>query len=1059
MRYIFVESLIYKIMKNDVFKKKFLFLMALLLVFGSAYAQEKLVVNGKVVSNADGEPIIGVNVIDLKTLKGTITDLDGNFELQTVKGNTLEFRFMGFISQKIKATKNVINVSLKEDSKILDEVVVIGYGTMKRSDLTGSVTSVQAEDIKKTVVTSLDQALQGRAAGVEVTQNSGAPGGGISVAIRGTNSLSGNEPLYVIDGIPISGSTGNNTNALSNINPSDIISMEILKDASASAIYGSRASNGVVIITTKRGEEGKTKLSYEGYYALQQLPKKLEVMNLKEFAEYRNELSDIMGFGSNEYFMDTSILGEGTDWQDELFRTAPMQNHQISISGGSKNFKYMVSGAYLKQDGIAIGSGFDRFTARTNLDGDIVKWLNFGLNASVAYSKQINTIDNGGIIETAIKQTPDTPARNPDGTFGTQSSNMFGTYYPNPIEEALQRENYNKGMNIYANGTATLKLYKGLTFRLEYGGNFYYNNSYSYTPSYDYNTYQQLSFGSRSASNGFSTIFKTFFNYDADFGKHSISLMAGHEAQESGWESLYGSRENYLFNTVHELDAGDSKTAKNSGSKDSWAMESYYGRINYSFDDRYLLTATLRSDGSCNFAPGSRWGTFPSLALAWKIDKEKFMRNADFVDGLKLRLGWGLVGNQNAGSYAYGTKMASATSIWGTGFYASNYSNENLKWEETKSYNAGIDLQLFKNRIELIFDTYLKKTDNLIMQASLPAYVSGVISSPYVNAGALENKGFEITLNTVNVSKKNLMWRTGITFSLNRNKVTKLYTETSGIQGYVGSETYTYTTVGNPIGQFYGYKCLGIFKDESDFYKKDSNGFPLYDDNGNKIPVALPKDKKIGESEIWVGDYIWQDTNEDGVIDEKDRVFLGNPEPKFSFGFNNTFTYKNFDLNIFINGVYGNKIFNYLRRIYLNPGYSGALKDAKNFAHVELIDPNGANEISNVYVSNPNPSTYRITTMNSNDNTRMSDAYIEDGSYIRVKNISLGYTFPNNLTSKWGIDMLRVYVNLQNPFTITGYSGYDPEIGYYNQNVLTRGIDYARYPSQRIWTFGLNVNF
>ena len=1036
-------------------------LMSFLLGIGRAEAQERLTVTGTVVSGTDGEPLIGVNIKEEGTANGTISDIDGKFSLQTRKGVKLEFSFIGFKTETVKVTSSIINVSLKEDNEMLDEVVVIGYGTMKRSDLTGAVASVSADVINKTVATSLDQVLQGRAAGVAVTQNSGAPGGGISVSIRGTNSLSGNEPLYVIDGIPVSGSTGDNSSALSNINPADIVSMEVLKDASASAIYGSRASNGVVLITTKRGEKGKNKFSYQGYYALQQLPKKLDVMNLREFAQYRNMLSEISSaYGSNSFFEDVSVLGEGTDWQGELFRTAPMQSHQLSLSGGSDKFRYMLSGAYLSQDGIAIGSGFDRLTFRTNLDNNLTKWLTMGVNASVAYSKQNNTIDNNGIIETAIKQTPETPARNPDGSFGTQAPNMYGTYYPNPIEQALQRENYNKKLDIYANMFAEFKIWKGLSFRLEYGGSFYYKNSYSFTPSYDYDTYTQQSYGSRSAGNGFSTTFKTYLNYNETFGKHTVGAMVGHEAQESGWESLSGSRTGYLFNTIHELDAGDANSAQNSSSRGSWAMESYYGRLNYSFDDRYLLTATVRADGSSNLGRNNRWGVFPSVALAWKISSEKFMEGFENLSGLKLRAGWGLVGNQSAGSYAYGTKMSTATSVRGTGFYAGNYPNEDLKWEETEAFNVGLDLTLFSNRIELILDAYLKRTDNLIMQASLPSYVNGVISSPYVNAGAMENKGFEITLNTVNISNKNFSWQTGITFSLNRNKVTKLYTETAGLPGETDGETYTYTMVGEPVGQFYGYKKLGIFMSEADFYQKDANGFPIYDNQGNPKLVALPKDTKIDKDQIWVGDYIWQDSNGDGVIDEKDRVFLGNPDPKFTFGINNTFTYKNFDLNIFLNGSYGNKVYNCLRRDYLNPGYSGAFTDALGFAQVSMIDPDGSDrDLGNVCVANSNPTTHRVTELDTNTNDRLSDAYIEDASYLRVKNISLGYTFPKKWISKLGIDMLRVYVNVQNAFTITGYKGYDPEVGAQNQNVLLRGIDNARYPTQRTWTFGLNLDF
>ena len=395
--------------------------------FSVANPLQSRTVSGTVVSEADGEPLIGVSVyLKGNTGKGVVTDLNGQYSLAVPEGGTLVFSYVGYVSQEIKVESSVINVRLKEDSELLDEVVVVGYGTMKRSDLTGSVVSVGEDEIKQSVITSLDQALQGRAAGVQVTQNSGAPGGGISVSIRGINSLNGNEPLYVIDGVPISGNADNNTNALSSINPSDIVSMEILKDASATAIYGSRASNGVVMITTRQGQAGKTRISYEGYFGLQQLPKKLDVLNLREYAEYQNLRAEVIGFGAREEFADISLLGEGTDWQGEIFQTALMHNHQVNISGGNESTKYSISGGYVSQEGIAIGSDFDRFSMRVNMDNKITKWLSTGLRASVSRSTQHNTIDNGNVIQTAIQQLPDTPARNPDGSWGAQQENMYG---------------------------------------------------------------------------------------------------------------------------------------------------------------------------------------------------------------------------------------------------------------------------------------------------------------------------------------------------------------------------------------------------------------------------------------------------------------------------------------------------------------------------------------------------------------------------------------------------------------------------------------------------------
>ncbi len=765
----------------------------------STYGQTKTV-SGIVKSESGGEPLVGATVKVKETNTGGITDIDGRYTIQANLGQTLIVSYIGYRTKEVKVERTIrIDILLQEDNEMLDEVVVVGYGTMKRSDLTGSVVSVTGDELKKSVVTSLDQALQGRAAGVQVTQNSGTPGGGISVSIRGINSLNGNEPLYVIDGVAISGNNTSNSSVLSSINPADIVSMEVLKDASATAIYGSRASNGVVLITTRQGEEGKTKVSYEGYYALQQLPKKLETLTLPEYAVYQNLRAATIGFGAREEFKDPSLLSRGTDWQNEIFRTAPMHNHQINISGGSKSMKYSLSGGYMQQDGIVFGSDFERFSFRVNMDNDINKWLTTGLRASVARTQQTNNVDGSGAIYNALNQLPEVPARNPDGSFGMQTENMYGTYFSNPLSDLIQNENYSRNTQVYVNAFADIKLWKGLVFRTEYAANFNYSNDYKFTPSYDYEHFKQQSSASRGAGNGSNWTLKTYFTYNNTFGKHGLSAMLGHEAQENKYESLSGSRTNFLFNSVHELDAGDATTAKANSSRGSSAIESYFGRLNYNYNDRYLLTATLRADGSSSFAKESRWGWFPSVALAWKVNNEAFLKDVEAINSLKLRLGWGVVGNQWAGSYAYGVTMASAASIWGTGFYAGNYPNRELKWEETNSFNVGLDLALFNNRIEFIADAYYKKTDNLLMQASLPTYVSGLIRAPWVNAGAMTNKGVEFTLNTHNIQTRDFTWTSGLTFSINHNEVTKLYSESSAISGINGSETLTYTMVGDWI--------------------------------------------------------------------------------------------------------------------------------------------------------------------------------------------------------------------------------------------------------------------
>ena len=1038
-------------------------LTILLLMVGIITASAQIrTVTGSITDAADGEPLIGASVMVKETKAGVVTDAEGRFSTKVSQGQTLVISYVGYITKSVKYTGQAkLDVTLSVDNSTLDEVVVVGYGVMKRSDITGSVVSVGEKDIKKSVITSADQALQGRAAGVQVTQNSGSPGGGISVAIRGVNSLNGNEPLYVIDGVAIDGQTNGNSSALSTINPGDIVSMEVLKDASATAIYGSRASNGVVLITTKKGQSGKTSVSYEGYYTLQQIPNRLETMNLREYATMYNARVDALGWGAREEFADPSILGDGTNWQNEIFRTAPMHNHQVSISGGNDNGQYLVSGGYMSQDGIAVGSDFNRFSARVNADTKVGKWLQLGVQSSFARTQKNNTIDNGSVIETALRQLPEMPARNPDGSWGYQEKNDLATYYSNPLADALTRENYEKGMMVLLNAYANVNLCKGLSLRMEYGGNYNYNNGYYFQPNLTLGSWSQTSSGSRSASNSSYWSFKQYLTYMNTLGKHSINVMAGHEAQSSAWENLSGGRTGYLFNSVHELNVGDAKTATNSNQKGSSSIESYYGRLNYAFADRYLLTATLRADGSSTFGSDNRWGWFPSVALAWRFKQESFLKDVSWLTNGKLRLGWGLVGNQNAGAYAYGATMASVATAYGTGFYPSNFANSKLKWEQTKSWNAGLDLTFLDNRIEFIFDAYLKNTDNLLMQAALPTYVSGVISSPWVNSGAMRNKGFEFTLNTVNISNKNLTWSTGITFSLNRNEVTRLYTQSTGMQGNINGLTYTYTTTGQPVAQFYGYNVIGMFETEEDFYKKDINGEYLLDAKGNKMIVALPEGKEVNEGTgVWYGDYIFEDKNDDGVIDEQDRTFLGNPDPKFTFGFNNDLHWKGFDLNLFITGSVGNKVFNYLGQQQSNPTNRWvSLKSVCDYAKYDLIDAAGERTLENMQMTNPGASTYRIDQANANENGRMSSVFIEDGSYVRIKNLAIGYNLPKNLLSKVKIETLRVYFNVQNLYTFTKYKGYDPEVGAYNQNVLLRGVDYARYPSQRIFTFGMNLKF
>lgn len=1037
-------------------------------------------IHGTVTDAATGEEVIGATVKVRGTAGGVITDIDGNYKIAAQVGQTLEVSYVGYTTKQIRITKGgQLDIQLVEDATSLDEVVVVGYGVMKRSDLTGSVASINEEQIKQGVNTSIEQAMQGRIAGVQVTQNSGAPGGGISVQIRGINSLNGNEPLYVIDGVAMSGQTGDNSSVLSSLNPSDITSLEVLKDASATAIYGSRASNGVVLITTKRGSEGKPKISYEGMMGWQLLPKHLDMMNLQQYAEFYNNRAALWGWGALEQYKDPTLLTEGTDWQRELFQTAFMHQHQMGVNGGTKDMNYNLSGGYLDQEGIGIGSGFTRASFRANFETAITDWLKMGVNGYFARTRQIITFDDANVIQDAISMTPDVAARNPDGSYDSGAENEYN-YTENPLFKAQMIDNHNKKSQLDFNIFANITPIKNLVFRLEYGGSFSWTDTYYFRPSYTYGSGNQSveSLDQRSSGTSRYKTFKQYATYDFDpLQNNHLQVMLGHESQWGDWSNFSASRKGYISDAIHSLHVGDATTATNDEQGSKWSIESYFGRLNYNLLDRYLLTATLRADGSSSFGPNNRWGWFPSVALAWRVSQEKFLEKADWLSNLKLRLGWGLVGNQSAGSYAYGVAMSTVATAWGSGYYAGNYANPDLKWESTKAWNVGLDLSLFNNRIEFIVDAYYKKTDNLLMYSVLPNYLIDEegyqyyfgMYPPYVNAGAIRNKGIEFTLNTVNIASKDFQWRTSATISFNRNKLTALNSDDSSLQGRVGNNTYTLSEIGGPVGRFYGYNVIGMFTQESDFYQKDPDGNFMIDKNGARIPVARPVDSDgnmydIKQNGIWVGDYIFEDVDGDGKITESDRRYIGDPNPDFTFGLNNVITWKDFELSFFLSGSVGNDVYNVLRQTKTDPkGWGNKMAYVANCAHIGMYDAEGSlSDISNVYITNAGSAEcWRIepSSGGQNNNSRVSSAFVEDGSYLRLKSLSLAWNVPKKYVSKIGIDWCQVYANVQNLFTITGYKGYDPEVGAMGQNVILQGLDNGRYPSQRIWNFGVKLNF
>ena len=1049
---------------KNVMKYAFMLFLLLLIPLG-AHAQD-ITVKGTVTDNSG--PVIGATVKVKGTTSGAVTDLDGNYTLKASKGDVLEVSYVGYDTKRVTVGANpVINITLTENAEELSEVVVVGYGQMKRSDVTGSVVSVNSKSIERSVPTSIDQVLQGRAAGVQIQANSGQPGANTSIHIRGINSLNAtNQPIFVIDGVVVD-AAGVDTNdplssnnPLASINPSDIVSMDVLKDASATAIYGARASNGVIMITTKRGKAGEATITYDGYVGWQEQAKKLDMMNLREYARHHNARAAEGIVAPSDAFVNIDELGDGTDWQEALFRKALMTSHNLSITGGSERSTYSLSGGYLNQDGIAVGSGFRRLTLRGNTDAQVKKWLKAGLSFSLTDSHQDVGADNS-LIMNALQQQPSVAVKNAEGGYDGPDDVWMPV---NAIAMANMRENYNKKMNFRVNGSLEATLAKGLTLKTELSADYNANKFYYYEPDYKFGVLESnIRTGRWTKTDTKYWSWRNILTYANTFNDvHNVNLMVGQEMSHSHWESQASAATGFLSNATHDISAGDVTASTGTGSQINNSLFSYFGRAFYSYDDRYLATFTLRRDGSSHFAEGNRWGWFPSAALAWKITNEPWMKKtSDVINNMKLRLGWGSTGNQNVSDWAYMSLLASKSTPWGTGVLTGNNANPDLKWETTTSWNVGFDLNLFQNRIEFIFDWYYKKTKDLLLQLPLPSYLGssgqGAASNPWGNVGSLRNTGIEMTLNTVNIDKSGFQWRSNFVFSLNRNKVLSLDTESATIDKtfQVGSDkmTVTRTVVGKPIGQLYGYKVIGRFDKAEDFYYKDAEG--------NVKPVALPEGVTINKNGAWIGDYIFYDKNGDGVINTSDCDFIGNPQPDFTYGIGNTFSWKGFDLSIFFSGSYGNDVLN-LSRKYLDDVRvnSNLLKSAANYAQIGVIDPNlPQDDYRNLYVINAADTHLpRISASTTNANNRVSDRYVEDGSYLRLQNISLSYTLPKKLVRKIKLENVKFYVNLQNVYTWTKYDGYDPEVGSLYGDALMTGVDYGRYPSPRIYTFGVNLS-
>ena len=1063
-----------------------LFSCLILMFLSISMMAQKVPVSGTV-SDQTG-PVIGASVIEKGTTNGTMTDNDGHFTLTVSKGAVIEISSIGYKTQEITVgAQTNFTVTLSEDNEFLDEVVVVGYGSMKKSDLAGASVSMKESDLKGSIISSLDQSLQGRAAGVTAVTTSGAPGSSSSIRVRGQATINANaEPLYVIDGVIVQG--GGNTGAdfglgdalgngkvstispLSTINPADIVSMEILKDASATAIYGAQGANGVVLITTKHGKSGEAKFSYDGMVAMSRQAVRLNMMNLREYAQYYNEMieeGDI--YETNPYYATPSLLGKGTNWQDEIFRTAWQHQHQLSAQGGSDKVQYYVSGSYMDQQGTIIGSNFNRFSVRTNLDAQLKKWLKLGVNATYAITNDnLKLADsNQGLIYYSLTTIPDIPVYDVNGNYS--STIREGYTSPNPVALAMMDEILLKRKKLSGNIYAELTPIKHITLRTELGFDMGESDANRYKPMIDLGGWvrTQNSISYQKNSNYFWQL-KNYLTYANQWGKHSVTAMVGQECWESKWNYLSGSNTDLPSDEVHNVALATGTPSISSGFGSS-SMASFFTRETYNYGDRYLGTYTYRYDGSSNFGPKNRWVGFHSVALAWRFSNEKFFEPVKkVIDNGKLRLGWGQTGNSSIGSYAWGAAITRMPSALGMGFRPSNIPNTSIRWESQEQYNVGLDLGFFNGRLNLTVDAYYKRSDDMLMSMQLPSYMgtqgngSSKLQAPKGNYGSIENKGLEITLDAHPVQLKNFSWDSNFQISFNKNKLLSLSdTENATLVGYgQWGDVVCVSEIGKPLYNFYGYKVEGVYKD-------------LDDIQNSAKPAKYPSDGVFSRGNtVWVGDIKYKDVDENGIIDERDRTDLGSPLPKFTFGWTNTFRYKNLDLSIFLNGSYGNKVMNYnsLTLTHMNSTWTNQLQSVvSKRARLEPIDPtivyaDGSkwfDHIDNVRVKNPGTKIPHTSINDPNDNDRISDRYVEDGSFLRIKNITLGYTFPKALLNKAKIENLRVYVNIQNLYTFTKYTGYDPEVGASTQDSsgLTYGLDNGRYPSPAMYSFGLNITF
>lgn len=902
--------------------------------------------------------------------------------------------------------------TLKE--KTIEEVVVIGYGKAKAKDLTGSVSVINLNKTGNQPVADIGQAIQGRASGVTVI-NSGEPGSNVTFRIRGTGTIQNNNPLIVVDGMPLNG-------GLNQINMSDVESINILKDASSTAIYGSRGANGVVMITTKRGAKGGI-LNFDTFTGIQSVSNMIKVLDASQYAQLNNEMLANGGLTPNPEFANPSSLGVGTNWLGALFNPSILSSYSLSYGDRSEKSNLYVSTSYFNQKGVVLNTNYDRYIVQINGDTKLKSFLKIGNSVKLQHDiKKNGSYD----IKGTILSLPTRPIYDANGNWAGPGSNplLYGDI-DNPIGKATIVENSTKGYNIQGNIYAEAEIIKDLKFK-SLGGietNIWYNRTWS--PKYSWGVKsQENSYLFEGSNRSITLLWDNTLTYDKTIGKHHINAVIGSSAQNNKYNYLSASVQKFASDNTQQIDNGILQPVQH-GNASEWAIMSYLGRVNYNFANKYYVTATIRRDGSSRFGMDNRWGWFPSAALAWRISNENFLKNSNVINNLKLRLGYGITGNQEIGNYSfsssYNTYLYNFNNSYVSAVLPTVLPNPNVKWEGQEQYNAGFDLDLFNNRISLIVDGYVKNTNDMLVPMSVPV-TSGYsdVYVPSINAGKIQNKGFEVTLSTKNIIKNDFKWSSDAVFSYNKNNVESINSDTPIITASGGfNSAIGLIKEGYPVNVFYGYITDGIFQNQ---------------DEVDRHAVQMPGSNSATSTAP--GDIRFKDLNNDGVINDKDRTVIGNPNPKFTFSLNNTFNYKNFDLTIFLQGSYGNDIFN------ANRMYTEAMSIIQNQSTAVLGRWTGEGTSNNIP---------RAIYGDPNQNSRVSDRYIEDGSYIKIKNVNLGYTLPKGVFGQ-NFNLVKVFVSAQNLITWTKYSGFDPE-------VPVNGIDNGTYPITRTVSLGLNIGF